>query len=817
MLFRIIRDNNEPTITMAEKKDIPLSKEVPLIMGEKESRLDKVILYFLIPLTFLIPIFFIPTLNIEASKGVLLSTLVAISFFLWLVARMKEGNFTIPRSSLLLAGIAIPAVVLLSALFSQVKHVSLIGLGYETGTFAMIFIFFLLMFLASIFFQKQSRIFYFYSALLVSFVVVLLYQIAIIVFNIFNIVPANILPTLPGNLLGKWADLATFFGLVLMLALVGIELISVRKVFKIFLIIVLGLALLSLAVINFALLWIIIGFLSLVVSVYALSFGNGGSGENETRTRTFPLYAFGVLIISLVFVLGNGMINNLRAQVPVLNIPTEIIRPSWQNTFDVSTRALKEDPVFGVGANRFLNAWLMHKPDSVNPSLLWNIDFDASVGLVPTFAVTTGALGILAWIVFLGIFLYRGFTAVLSPSLGKISHYLLFSSFLGALYLWIVSIFYVPNVAIFSLAFFMTGIFIAVLAQTNIIKNYQFSFLNDPRVGFTSVLGLILLIIGTVAGGFILFEKFVSVASFQRGLAANARGDIEKTLTMVSRAASLSPHDLYYRNLSAINLARLNSILSQQGVSQDTIKTEFQSESGFAITNALRARDFDPTNYQNWITLGNAYRALVPFGVEGTYDEAKKAYAMARTLNPKSPTIVLIQADLELANSNMQGAKDYIAEALNLKNNYVDAIFRLSQIEANEGNLNEAISAAEVASLISPMDTGILFQLGFLRYKNRNYAGAVDAFENALRNTTVINSLLTNTKYFLGLSYEKVGRQGDAIAQFNDVTKLDPTSQEARTILQNLKAGRNPLSGVSGGVAPEDRDTPPISEGESDE
>ncbi|MBI5816826.1 MAG: tetratricopeptide repeat protein [Candidatus Yonathbacteria bacterium] len=793
---------------MNEKIQSSLKDDTLSVSIAKESNLDKSVFFIILSLGFLIPLFFIPQAMLEVSKSVLISTLVTIAFFLWLIARMKDGKFVFPKSLLLLSGFALPVAFLASGIFSEVPRVSLLGLGYETGTFATILTLFLLMFLTSVFFQQQTRIFYLYSSLFVSFVIAFFFQVGVITLASFSLLPAKFLSAIPTNVIGKWTDLAAFFGLVFMLSLVAIELIALRKPLKIFLSIVIGLSLISLVLINFSLLWIIIGFLSLVISVYALSFSpeNGKEGKSPLA-RKFPVISFGILLISLIFVLGSGTVNDLLSRFIPINIPTETIRPSWQGTFEVGKHSLLKDSIFGIGPNRFSNAWLSYKPDGVNQSTLWNVDFDAGAGLIPTFAITTGVIGIIAWLFFLGLFLYRSFTAVLSLAVGRISHYLLFSSFLGAAYLWIVSIFYVPNIVIFSLAFLMTGVFIAALVETGIGKNYNFSFLHDPRTGFISVLILVLFILGTITGGYVLFQKFLSVVFFQNGLNASKLGDIDNTLSSISRAASFSEYDVYYRNLSAVNIARLNSILSQKGVSQDTVKAQFQSESRFAITNALRARDLDPTNYQNWVALGNAYETLAPFGVQDAHEEAKKAFDTAISLNPKSPALLLNRARLDLE-KDKESAKTYIAKALTLKSDYTDAIFTLSQIQAGEGNLASAIASVEVASVISPNDVGIFFQLGFLRYKNKDWQGAISAFERAIE----LSPSYSNARYFLGLAYDKAGRTGDAINQFQTIQTLNPDNSEVRGILSNLRAGRDPLGTETPAQAPEKRKEPPLKE-----
>jgi len=186
-------------------------------------------------------------------------------------------------------------------------------------------------------------------------------------------------------------------------------------------------------------------------------------------------------------------------------------------------------------------------------------------------------------------------------------------------------------------------------------------------------------------------------------------------------------------------------------------------------------------------------------------EEAKKALDAAISLNPKSPSLLLARARIDLE-KDKESAKTYIAKALALKSDYTDAIFTLSQIQADEGNLGSAIASVEVASVISPNDVGVFFQLGFLRYKNRDWQGAISAFERAIE----LSPSYSNARYFLGLAYDKAGRTRDAIDQFQTIQTLNPDNSEVRGILSNLRAGRDPLGAVAPAQAPEKRKEPPL-------
>ena len=191
--------------------------------------------------------------------------------------------------------------------------------------------------------------------------------------------------------------------------------------------------------------------------------------------------------------------------------------------------------------------------------------------------------------------------------------------------------------------------------------------------------------------------------------------------------------------------------------------------------------------------LGRVYEAITPLNIEGAYESAKAAYEQALTQNPRSPAILLTLARLEVAKKDNAKARENIARALREKGNYTEAIFLLAQIEAAEGNIKAAISSVEAASVIAPSDPSIFFQLGLLRFNDKDYRGAAGALERSV----ALSPTYANAKYFLGLSYEKLNRATDAITQFSDLQKTNPDNAEIKLILSNLKAGRPPFSNVT--------------------
>lgn len=754
---------------------------------------------------FFLPIFFIPTLDIEMSKNVLLSVAVFAALLVWILGSMKRGVIALPRSALLGAALALVVAISLSAAFSETPSASFLGVGNETGTGAMLIVLVFLLVLSSVYFQERNRILYLYAALLVSAGILAVLQTAWIVLASAGVFSAETFSFIPSVFTGRWTDLAALYGLLLILSLTALEFFSFSGRTRATLTASVALSLLWLAFAGFPLLWIVTGIFSLMILAYAFSHsGTGTFSEGTGGRRKLPTASLIVVTVLFVFLVGNGVLGQLRAHIAPLPFAAETTRPSWSSTFSVARASLSENVLFGFGPNQFTNGWLKTKDSGVNQTPLWNTDFNVGVGTIPTLAAEGGALTILALAVFFLLFLVRGAAAIFSPTAGLRSRFLLLSSFVGAWYIWTIAIFFVPRTTVLAFAFLLTGVFIAASVSSGVTKQYEISFFHDPRTGFISVLFLVLAMLGSVAGGFVLFERFFSLALFERGLHAASHGDMDRSAVLAARAASLSESDIYYRVLSAQNIARMQGILEQGNAATEAAHIQFQNESRFALGNALRARDIDPGNYQNWVVLGDVYAALASVGVENAYTEAVKAYGEALARNPQSPALLLARARLDAA-QNPNEAKAHLRKALEMKGDYTDAIFLLSQIEANGGNLLGAIEAAEAASQLAPQSVGVFFHLGFLRYQNRDWGGAVRAFERAIE----LAPEYSNARYFLGLSYDKLGRRRDAIGQFERIAQLNPGNTEVATILKNLRAGREPFVGEA--VAPpERRVTPPL-------
>src|SRR5690606_36709482 len=104
---------------------------------------------------------------------------------------------------------------------------------------------------------------------------------------------------------------------------------------------------------------------------------------------------------------------------------------------------------------------------------------------------------------------------------------------------------------------------------------------------------------------------------------------------------------------------------------------------------------------------------------------------------------------------------------------------------------DSAISRAESAVVMAPNDPASYFQIGYLRYRLGDVEEAVLALERSIAlSTGVINA---NSQYFLGLSYDELGRSSEALGQFEIIRQYNPNNRQVENIIENLRAGRRAI------------------------
>jgi hypothetical protein len=251
--------------------------------------LDRISFWALFVTVTLLPIFFLPfaKIPVDTSKGLLLVAGLVISVITWAAARFSDGKIVIAKSPILLSSLGVLFVLLLSSLFSQALKVSFFGIMFDLTSFWFIFSGFLLMFMSSIVFKEQDKARKVLFGVLISSLVVFLFQIARIFLP--ELLSFGVLGAKTNNLVGSWNSFGLLSGLVGVISLFVVEFFELSKVKKLLLSSLVVLSLIIAVIVNFFLLWELIGVFALLVFVYKISVS--ANKREEDKKAPFPVFS----------------------------------------------------------------------------------------------------------------------------------------------------------------------------------------------------------------------------------------------------------------------------------------------------------------------------------------------------------------------------------------------------------------------------------------------------------------------------------------------------------------------------------------------
>lgn len=780
-------EKNELGFKKAENSD-----SVTLII-EKNEIWGKIAKYIFAVTVFLLPIFVLPfTISpIEINKAFLIFIGTALSAVFWLISFIQNGEIKIPKSSVILMFLLLPLGYLISSIFSDLRSLSLIGEGFGIDSFSTIALLSFTGILSAFLFRKKKDIFLFFKAIFASFLVLFVFQFVKVVFN-FNIIPWNIFASKISNLFGTWNELGIFFGLLVLVSMIYLNFFGKNKIFTSS---VFALSLLSLAVINFRIIWIALAVFSLLFLIYIFS--------NSKDTRSFASLPLVVFIISILFIFLNPLIGDLLTST---NLSYIEVRPSWPGTFDIIKNSLNENPVLGSGPGTFQYNWLLYKPQSINLTQFWAVRFNYGIGLIPSLFVTSGLISILLWTAFFLIFLYQ-FLKILNFKENEPNCFAVVA-FFAAAYLWLFSIIYVPTFALFALAFIFTGIFIGEIVKDKKIKVLNINFLGDPKIKFLASLAVLLIITSSLGIFYLFTKKYISSYYFAKGLQVfNSESNIKKSEDYVLRSQNLDSQDRYLRALTEIGLIKMQAIFNNTSIPPDELRAQFQNNLSATIQYAQKAVSLNNIEPLNAFNLAKVYEAVIPLKIEGASNLAISNYSFAAKRDPFNPDYLIAMARINIQENKLDQARNLLKDAINLKPDYAVSNFMLAQVEAGSGNLEEAIKKTKDTYFLAPNDIGVLFQLGLLYYQNKEYANAKTVFEKSVS----LNENYSNARYFLGLIYDIEGKKAEALREFEKIASLNPENTEVKKIINNLKEGKSALNSiVPPGPSPETRNNPPV-------
>lgn len=740
----------------------------------------------------LLPLIFIPTAvaPFEYTKALVVVAGLFIALVLYSLSVLRSGTITIGVSYTLIAMWAIALVGAISSLLSGDLKDSFIGDLFSIHSTLFLAVLALVPTVWVLLKPTKSSVMRMYILFAFSTIVLVLFHTLRLFFGA-DFLDFGVFVNKVATPVGSWNDLALFMGLTVILSLVTLEHLSLTKVGRILFLAVVLLSLVMLAVINFFTVWLVLGITSLVMVVYTVGKDKftapqpplmepASTPQSSANTLSLWISLF-VFAISAFFVIGGATLGGWISQHT--DISYVEVRPSLEATADIARNVYQENAFLGIGTNKFTDAWRLYKSPSINVTPFWNTDFNAGNSYISTFFVTTGVLGGIAWITFFVLFLIRGTRGLLGTTGGdKLWYFIGVSSFVGAVYIWGMSIIYVPGIVILLLGALCTGISlyaINVLTQTT---GKTLTVGTNRRTGFVLTLAVIVVIIGSVSILYSAGRHYSSVYTFNQSVQSlNQAQSVEQIEEEVTSAYSLFTSDIFARRIAEIQLAKMNSLVNVQNPTDEQAR-QFIVARDNGLQAAQVAINLDATEPSNWSIRGGIYSALAAAGFEGAKEQALADYQKAIELNPQSPVPYLESAVLEARSGNSEAARELIVQAVGLKPNFSEAFYLLTQLEIQSGDIQAAISSTRAILALEPRNAIRYYQLGVFESAAGNIDNAIQAFEQAV----LIDGDYANARYLLGLAYDEKGMTEQAKAQFEKVLELNPGNETVSVLLQVL-------------------------------
>lgn len=745
-------------------------------------------------LVFLVPLFFLPWTSeiIEFNKQFLIFILATAGFVLYLAQVISSGRLPIKRNPANYAVLIFIAAILLVFWFSDFRYQSLFGgfaAGFQQSIISLAGFAILFFLILNVFGigqrinhdQVKEDIFKLLNIFSISLFLTLLLgglQLLGLPFSkIFGIAQKNF------NTVGTFNNLGMISAVLLAFSFskLGLEKNSYFNYFKIP---ALVLSLFFLLILNWWVLWL--AAISGMVFVLASS-----SFSNRKVLNYF--WPAAIIGLAIIFIISNFNLAGIFG----ITLPLEVA-PSFSASFGIAKKVLNISPLFGVGPENFPLAYDLYKPISINNTVFWNLRFSEATSEFFNSLISYGAFGFLAFIFLIFNGFYLGF-----KNKG------LLPVFATLVTIWALYPFNMTLGFSFWLVFGLLALSVSKKEDELVIDLEK-----SPKYSLITTVSFV----GIVALAFISFyyvtSRYVANIKFTKALSSQ---EVELQTQLLADAIKLNQNEsLYSRILADLLVSRVNQDLKNLNNAKtieerQSIVKRMQDFSTTAISLSNEISKKNPNDSLNWFSRALVYENLISL-IDGSDELAIKMYQEYSKLSPKDPVpylrsgnVNLVKAqflnqiisqnpDLNTQNrinfqnqivANLKLAEENYKKAIDLKSNYVLAIYNLGAIYERQGRVKDAISQLEIIGATNSSDASIALQLGLLYYRDNQK----DKSFNQLQRAIAIFPNFSNARWYLALFFEERGQLNDALDQLYKIREFNPDSQILENKISELEKG----------------------------
>ena len=753
----------------------------------------RILVYILV---FLVPLFFIPWTSdiLDFDKQFLVFSLSGIGLILYVAQVIKTGHLVLKKSLANYGALVFLAAAVLVALFSDFKYLSIFGgfgAGFQgslvsTAAFAVFFFLVLNAFngpedLTGHDFKKLLDVFGLSSFLVLVLGVLQIFKVP--VFNLFGVTAQAF------NTVGTMNSLGIIAALLLVISLTKKPDKERKTLFDYVRLPALFLSLFLLLILNWWVLWLIV--------ISGLVFVLVSKSLSDWRILNY-FWPLTIILLAVVFMLLKF---NLASSFGI-SLPIEVA-PSFSASFDIAKQAFVKDPLFGVGQENFSLAYDLYRPASINNTVFWNIRFPEATSELFNFLITSGIVG-LAGLLFL---VWTGF------KLGLKNYDLLplFAVLVATLIL------YPFNISLGFSFWFILGLLALAASrrEDKLVVNLE----KSPRHSLITSVSFVGVLVLAVIGFYFMTLRYTANIKFTRAMNAT---DIDRQTQIAVEAINLDRNDdMYSRALTNLLISRVSQELQNLGNAKtdsekQAVITKIQNFSATAIDLGNETTQRHPKDSANWFSQALVYENLINI-IDGSDQWAVKMYQEYSSLSPQDPVPYLRTGNIHLVRAdflrqlifgqgaqikpedrtnmesqiidNLKRAQESFRKAIELKSDYVLAIYNLGVVYDRQGRVKDAIKQLELTRSANPLDANVIFQLSLLYYRDNQK----DKSFNELQRTTTIFPDFSNARWYLALLYEERGELDKALSELRKIEELNPDNEILKDKISQLERGKRSI------------------------
>lgn len=778
MNVNILKKVKNPISDLVRRSQEPSADEDDL--GSKKQNISmfgKVINFFLLATVFLTPLLFLPVSSEvrEFNKQSWLFLAVVVMLAVWVIKVLSTRKLSWVKTSLDYVVLAFLAIYFVSSLFSMDKTSSFLGYyGRFTGSFLSVLAMVLFYFLVVNNVRGERLTKKVLNYLMTSCGIIIAYSFLQLLG--LYILPFSFAQSQSFNPIGSLVSLSIFSAVTILLSLWMWMNQGLTKAKRGLVAATLIISLLVMFLVNAFIGWLVLG----IGLIAFLALGMVLDPKQSSNWFWKPML---VLVVSILFVGFQFLPQSISPRNLVnLNLPIEV-QLSNSTTLSLVKNSLSsgaKEAVLGSGPGTTGLAFGGIKPESLNKTVVWSLNFDRASNEISNVAIETGILGLLAFeatsVLFLIYGLYFLFRHQEHPG-----RKLAFAFFMLWFTLFVAHFMYFFNTTFYFVYWLSIAAFMAVTHwETPESETKTLSFSSSPRSALSSMFASLLTLAVILVFAFFQTAVFVAEASYTSGLRMlnQKEPNFEAVAGRFARAVQLNQYrDVYYLALGQ----GLIFLSSQEAAKKEPDIAKIQNWLASSIQAGLGATSISPEKAANWSSLAQFYNNIKPLGAVGTDQAIINSWNEAIKRDSKNPSLYirLAQAysnaseviDPKIAGSGADTDQDGLSDSMESQMG--------SDPKSSDSNSNGVSDGDEVKSGFNPAGAGRLSSAQLSQFTKID-PNMIKEAEKALNKAIELKADLPDSYIALARIMEKSGKIADAKKKMDEAVGKFPGNAEVR-------------------------------------